>query len=493
MSDLLAASRRRTLARLRFGVAAAFLLPLLALVAAGAFLYRQAFQEAGQNLDASVRIAQEHALKMLETNEMLLERMLDLLGTDTDAQLLARSAELHERLKGMARELPQVQGLFMHAADSRSLGTNRVFPPPRHIDYSDREWYKVHRGGDGPPLFITEHLKSRATGEAIFDMSRRRVLPDGSFAGSVHVSLRPEYLTAFWQEVAANVHGLRVVLLRADGRLIARHPGGVPDGAALAPEHPLMRRIAAGLEGGAFDSVSPFDGVSRLAAFRKLGDYPVYVTAGVDRAEVIAGWAARVALLALFVVPLACALAWMAWVALKRTREELDAVQRLEEETVRRQRTELALAHSQKLETVGQLAGGVAHDFNNLLMIVTSNLHLLARRLPHDAQRPLAAIERAIAAGSRQTRQLLALAGRQALAPEHVRLQERLPALLALVGPALPGSSLPPRSRRIRRRSSWIPPSSSSRSSTSRSMQRTRSKAAAASRCPRATRRPGRS
>src|SRR5690606_9600077 len=42
------------------------------------------------------------------------------------------------------------------------------------------------------------------------------------------------------------------------------------------------------------------------------------------------------------------------------------------------------LAHSQKMEAIGRLPGGVAHDFNSLVMAITGSLALLRKRLPPD-------------------------------------------------------------------------------------------------------------
>ena len=438
-ADLIASSRSRALTRLRAAMALAVVVPLAALVVAAALLYRQAFDNARQDLDSATRIAQEHAQKMLETNEMLLERMLDLFGDGTDAELLARGAELHERMKAMTRDLPQVQGFFSIGANGRMLATNRAYPPPRHIDFSDRDFLAAHRSGTGPRVHITGHLVSRVTGEAFFDMSRRRVRADGSYAGTVNIALYPDYLTRFWGDIGTTMPGLVALLVHANGKLIARHPGGVPGAAALAPEHPMMRQIAAGSTRGSFEVVSPFDQRPRLGEFRKIGDYPVYIAMGFDRSTVLGAWLRRAAWLALFAIPLSLALAWAAWVAIRRTRSEFDAAERLEAESQRRRNAELALVEAQKLEALGRLAGGVAHDFNNLLMIVQSSAFLI-RRDPRHAGQALDAVDRAVGSGSRLTRQLLALSGRQALAPERVVLQERLPALTALARAALPAS-----------------------------------------------------
>ena len=97
--------------------------------------------------------------------------------------------------------------------------------------------------------------------------------------------------------------------------------------------------------------------------------------------------------------------------------------------------TEAALRQAQKMETLGQLTGGVAHDFNNLLQVVTGNLELLQRGL-NDNERMRRAADNAMAGAERAamlTQQLLAFSRRQPLAPERVdpnRLVSRMSELL---------------------------------------------------------------
>jgi PAS domain S-box-containing protein len=86
-----------------------------------------------------------------------------------------------------------------------------------------------------------------------------------------------------------------------------------------------------------------------------------------------------------------------------------------------RQLIEEQLHQSQKMESVGQLTGGVAHDFNNLLAVVSANLELIECAADEGNIRRLAASAlRATDRGAKLTAQLLAFSRRQKLNPQLV-------------------------------------------------------------------------
>jgi PAS domain S-box-containing protein len=85
-----------------------------------------------------------------------------------------------------------------------------------------------------------------------------------------------------------------------------------------------------------------------------------------------------------------------------------------------RKRLEDQLRHSQKMEAVGQLAGGVAHDFNNLLMLIQAHNERLRDRLAVDdpARKDALEIENAVTRAASLTGQLLAFSRKQVLRPK---------------------------------------------------------------------------
>jgi PAS domain S-box-containing protein len=87
-------------------------------------------------------------------------------------------------------------------------------------------------------------------------------------------------------------------------------------------------------------------------------------------------------------------------------------------------RTEAALHQAQKMESVGQLTGGVAHDFNNLLQVIGGNLQLLAKDVAgHErAEARVASALTGVNRGAKLASQLLAFARRQPLEPKVVNI-----------------------------------------------------------------------
>jgi PAS domain S-box-containing protein len=100
-------------------------------------------------------------------------------------------------------------------------------------------------------------------------------------------------------------------------------------------------------------------------------------------------------------------------------------------------RTEDQLRHSQKMEAVGRLAGGVAHDFNNLLGIITACSELLRSHVGPDSAEYIDNIREAAARGASLTRQLLAFSRKQPAQMRVLDLNQRLQEIRKLLRPLM--------------------------------------------------------
>ncbi|NLG35772.1 MAG: PAS domain S-box protein [Lentisphaerae bacterium] len=105
---------------------------------------------------------------------------------------------------------------------------------------------------------------------------------------------------------------------------------------------------------------------------------------------------------------------------------------RAEEE---KEKLRLQLVQSQKMESVGRLAGGVAHDFNNMLGAILGYADLVIDKLEADSplRGDLEEIRRAAQRSAALTRQLLAFARRQTVAPRVIDLNETVTGLLQMI------------------------------------------------------------
>ena len=111
----------------------------------------------------------------------------------------------------------------------------------------------------------------------------------------------------------------------------------------------------------------------------------------------------------------------------------------LNKEIANRKQTEETLRQAQKMEAVGQLAGGVAHNFNNMLMVIRGHAALSLNRIHsgHPLRRELNEIVKTADRASSLTRQLLAFSRKQVLQLRVLDLNTLVTQMAELLPPVL--------------------------------------------------------
>ncbi len=91
--------------------------------------------------------------------------------------------------------------------------------------------------------------------------------------------------------------------------------------------------------------------------------------------------------------------------------------------------------HAQKMESIGRLAGGVAHDFNNMLQVILGNAERSLADLPSESpvRESLQEIQTCAQRSATLTRQLLAFARKQTIAPKVLDLNEAVEGMLKML------------------------------------------------------------
>jgi len=426
-------ARQSAIRVLQLMMVASIVLPAILFVFASWMNYRHYQEVADDRIERSLDILHEHALKVFETLERAIAEVEEVTRGLSDEDIRAQEQRLHLRFRKIVDAMPQLQAVIVMDRNGHRLVSSLFYPVPNDLAATSRSYYGAQVERDvGTYVSEVQVPRLNPDGELFFNLSRRRVSPDGSFNGVNSVAVRPDYFEDFYERIGRSPGSLYAIV-RADGKFLARYPERNDPVSNLDANTPLRREISKGLDESIYTVQSQIDQISRRIGYRKLSGFPVYVIAGIETSAIRAEWLATMSGHLIFGLPATALLFGILGLALHRTR-------RLYAEAERREAVESALRQAQRLEAIGQLTGGVAHDFNNLLMVVSGSVQRLRRELTDERYtRVLDMIATATERGESLTRQLLTFSRRQMLSPSVIDLVQRLPQLKDMLSRSLRG------------------------------------------------------
>ncbi|WP_233805495.1 hybrid sensor histidine kinase/response regulator [Paraburkholderia sp. HP33-1] len=408
--------------------------PLTCLAVYGYFDYQRRIADASDMIDRLARVAEEQAVKVLDLNRQMASRVIELLGNSDDAQIRAREGELHERLRYIGGDFPQVASIALLGVNGELLASSFAYPAPA-VSIGQRDDFLAAKAMRPQPYFSLPIFGTLSKVD-VFTTAIGRSGADGQFLGVVTVALRNAYFSRFYGELTNGDPSLALALYRQDGNLLVRYPPW-PAGARPSMHSAFTSALRDKQLSGHVRLKSTVDGVERLLAFRRVGDYPLYVMSAYATSSIVAAWRTHVLMIAALTA-LPCIAIWgLVLYSLRQLEAERRAWERWQGEVAMRLSAEASSRQLQRMGALGNLVANVAHDFNNLLMVVSANIELARLKHYNDLEKEVLAVERATATAEALTRRLLSVARKRPLKQEPVELARWLPTAAPLIDAAL--------------------------------------------------------
>lgn len=162
--------------------------------------------------------------------------------------------------------------------------------PPRVGNFADRDYFTAQKEGD-PATYISIPFESRLrSGDPSIALSRRITGPQGEFEGVAMAVLRIAFFRSLLDNVDLGPKSV-IALTRSDGTVFLRHPStdGKGNTGESVASSPVFQRILKGPD-EPFADRSVFDRVERYYLYKKIGDFPLYLSVGISADAAMREW-----------------------------------------------------------------------------------------------------------------------------------------------------------------------------------------------------------
>jgi two-component system cell cycle sensor histidine kinase/response regulator CckA len=228
--------------------------------------------------------------------------------TDTDLQALARTvpvaalsrqavpryaSELDAELDSRLNNFQELVGLRVFDANGELLYTSDR-ASSLTVNIADRSYFRALRDKPQAGLVFSEVVISRITGRQSVIAARALRDRQGNFRGIVFAGIDVAHFQKLFQTLNLGARGVIAIHRSDDFTPVVRWPlvEGKTD-TPLPPGTPIRAAVTAGRKTGTVEFSASSDGVARIYSFHLLDRYPFFVSAGLARDEVLAGWRAH--------------------------------------------------------------------------------------------------------------------------------------------------------------------------------------------------------
>ncbi|NGM19140.1 PAS domain S-box protein [Roseomonas stagni] len=297
--DIAPAPLRRRQTRVDLlGQVAAILIPAILFAISAAHSWHATWDDAASDLRRGAQTASEYVRRILDSHALRLDRANDLLaGLDDDA-IRDQEARLHGAFARIADKGPASTyhiSIFAFDASGRPLVSASLYPVPRDLDLSDREFNQVLRNPAEPEPHLSSVHVGRIEPDAYFALTRRRApsgnLPGGTYEGVLNYSIYVDDMAENLRRLALEPTDI-LSLVRRDGRVLARSvpPPGDPTQLRISRDGDVPAKLERSEDSFLALRASGVDGVQRLSAWQAVAGYSAHVAIARPRSAIVSRW-----------------------------------------------------------------------------------------------------------------------------------------------------------------------------------------------------------
>ncbi len=250
------------------------------------------------NLSTTLAEHTEQSFKAADLVLQSIQAKADDLGIADDADLRQQmgTRSVFETLRDKMAGVPQIDVVAVVSSSGDIVNFSRTWPVPA-LNVADRDYFQELTKAAYPGVFLSKPVQNRGTGAMTFYLARQIHGRYGKPAGIVIVGLSSQFYQDFFRAVSPS-GAATLSLIRSDGVLLAREPIDTETIGASFASRPAFRDVVARVSAGAvlMDGRPLPDGGTgplRIAAPRRLSDYPVISNITLDESAVLLNWRAH--------------------------------------------------------------------------------------------------------------------------------------------------------------------------------------------------------